>query len=185
MLAGAIDRFLRIFSGSLSSSVRRAQGSTIDFVLEGLAEALANLGDRRFETDRDFYAWAASHVRHRIADAGRHEARQKRAGNPGQLGEDDVLVAAQDPTASRLASREEVRRAAAGALLELQLEHPQEMEAVVLKLFEGHSWPELRAALGLSSDKRARTLYAHGLELLRPRIEASLGPDAIQDFLNS
>ena len=30
-LAGCVDRFVRIFSGSLSQSVRRAHGSTIDF----------------------------------------------------------------------------------------------------------------------------------------------------------
>ncbi len=184
-LAGCTDRFLRIFSGSLSSSIRRAQGSTIDFVLEGLAEALSRLGEQQFATDKDFYAWAASHIRHKIIDAGRHETRKKRGGNPVLLGEHAEMVKSPDPTASQIACRQEVLDATGHALLELQASHPEEMEAVVLKIFEGHSWPELKDAMSLTSEKRARTLFAHGLELLRPRIEATLGADVIAEFLRS
>ena len=51
----------------------------------------------------------------------------------------------------------------------------------ILKVFEGHSWPELKEAMGLSSEKRARTLFAQGLELLRPRIEAVLDLAAAEE----
>ena len=44
-LCGCVDRFVRVFSGQLSRSVGRAYGSTVDFVFEGLAEALSQLGD--------------------------------------------------------------------------------------------------------------------------------------------
>jgi len=182
-LARCVDRFVRIFSGSLSRSVRRAQGSTIDFVLEGLAEALSKLDEFEYRSDRDFYAWASRIIRHRIVDAGRHENRQKRDGRPDELGDGIDRLPDRGPTASQIASREEIRELAADVLLELQLEHPDEMEAVLLKVFEGHSWPELRDALGLSSEKRARTLVAHGLERLRPRLEARLGPAVLEEFL--
>lgn len=184
-LACCADRFLRVFSGSLSSSIRRAQGSTIDFVLEGLAEALSRLGERQFATDKDFYAWVASHIRHKIIDAGRHETRKKRGGKPAALGEHAELVESPDPTASEIACRREVLEATGQALLELQTSHPEEMEAVVLKVFEGHSWPELKDAMGLTSEKRGRTLFARGLELLRPRIETALGADVMAEFLRS
>jgi RNA polymerase sigma factor (sigma-70 family) len=184
-LAGCVDRFVRVFSGSLSASVRRSAGSTRDFVLEGLADAIARLGEFEYRSDQDFYAWVARFVRHRIIDAGRREARKKRAGRPVLLGDHDADVPSFDPTASQIACAEELRGAVGRALLDLQLDHAQEMEAVVLKVFEGHSWPEVKDAMGLSSDKRARTLVARGLELLRPRVEAALGPDVLAEFLGS
>jgi hypothetical protein len=58
------------------------------------------------------------------------------------------------------------------------------MEAVVLKVYEGLSWPELKDAMGLTSEKRARTLVARGLELLRPRVERALGPGGTGTLLD-
>ncbi|MBI4602589.1 MAG: hypothetical protein HY721_11575 [Planctomycetes bacterium] len=182
-LAGCVDRFVRIFSGSLSQSVRRAYGSTVDFVLEGLAEALSKLEAFEYRSDEDFYAWAKRFIRNRIVDAGRREGREKRAGRPVVLGDHAGLVESPGPTASQIVCKEEVRAAAARAILELQVEHPREMEAVLLKVFEGQSWPELKDALGLSSEKRARTLFARGLEILRPHVERSLGPAVVAEFL--
>jgi DNA-directed RNA polymerase specialized sigma24 family protein len=182
-LAGCVDRFLRIFSGALSRGVRRAHGSTADFVLEGLAEALAKLDDFQYTTDQEFYAWAGRFIRHRIIDAGRREGRQKRGVQPAVLGSRAGAVEAGDPTASEVACREEVREVAGRVLLELQIEHPLEMEAVVLKVFDELSWPELRDAMSLTSDKRARTLVARGFDLLKPRLEERLGPDVMREFL--
>src|SRR4029453_16664997 len=84
-LAGCVDRFVRIFSGRLSRRIRRSQGSTIDFVLQGLAEAFAHLGDFEYKSDEEFYGGPASHVRHRMAAAGRAASRQKRGGDPLDL----------------------------------------------------------------------------------------------------
>lgn len=182
-LASCVDRFVRVFSGSLSHAVRRAHGSTMDFVLEGVADALANLGDYVYNNDDEFYAWMARRVRNRIIDAARTEGRKKRAGNPAVLGDMAGAVASPAPTASSILSGDEIRAEAGRILVEIQVDHPQEMEAVLLKVFEGQSWPELKDAMGLSSEKRARTLFAHGLELLRPRLEERLGKAAIQEYL--
>ena len=84
-LAACVDRFVRIFSGSLSRHLRRTHGSTIDFVLEGVAEALAHLDEFEYESDEQFYAWVSRHIRSRIIDAARAEDRQKRAGRPVHL----------------------------------------------------------------------------------------------------
>jgi hypothetical protein len=78
---------------------------------------------------------------------------------------------------------DEVRTAVARAVLELQLAHPEEMEIVVKKVFEGRSWTEIRAELGLSSEKRARTLFSHGVDRLRPKVEAALGEEAFAEFV--
>ncbi len=182
-LASCVDRFVRVFSGTLSHTVRRAYGSTIDFVLEGLAEALSKLDEFEYRSDRDFYAWASRFIRHRIVDAGRRQQSLKRAGRPDELGDQADEVRSFDPTASQIVSREEVHEVTGRALLELQLEYPEEMEAVLLKVFEGHSWRELEQALGLSSAKRGRTLVARGLERLRPRLEERLGPGTLEEFL--
>jgi RNA polymerase sigma factor (sigma-70 family) len=183
-LAGCVDRFVRLFAGSLSPAMRRAQGSTVDFVLEGLSEAFSRLDGFEYTTDHEFYAWAARHIRHRIIDTGRGESRKKRGGNPAPLGDAAADVAGKDPTASQAASVREARDIAAQALLALQVDHPEEMEAVVLKVYEGLSWPELKDAMGLTSEKRARTLVARGLELLRPRVERALGPGGTGTLLD-
>ena len=76
-LSGCVDRFVRLFRGNLSRSVRRAYGSTIDFVCEGLAEAMSKLEDFEYRSDEEFYAWAARHIRSRIVSAGRHGGRSE------------------------------------------------------------------------------------------------------------
>ena len=182
-LAGCVDRFVRIFSGRLSGRIRRSQGSTIDFVLEGLAEAFAHLGDFKYQSDEEFYGWAAAHVRHRMAAAGRAEARQKRGSDPHDLGDEDAQVESQAPTASQVLGDEEMRTALGRAVLELQVEHAEEMEAVLSRVFEERSWSELVEDMGLSSAKRARTLFASGIDLLRPRVEKMLGKSALWETL--
>ena len=47
----------------------------------------------------------------------------------------------------------------------------------------GPTWPEVRDAMSLTSDKRARTLVARGFDLLKPRLEERLGPDVMREFL--
>jgi DNA-directed RNA polymerase specialized sigma24 family protein len=182
-LAQCADRFVRIFSGSLSHHLRKTCGSTIDFVLEGLAEALAHLSDFEYRSDAQFYEWVACYIRNRILNAARDEGRQKRAGRSVALGEDDQLVAGPDLTASSIVSAQEVRTAAGRAIVDLQLDHPEEMEAVVLKVYEGQSWPGIRQTMRLTSDKRARTLFARGIDLLRPQVEKTLGDVAFAEFL--
>ncbi|MBI4607095.1 MAG: hypothetical protein HY721_34455 [Planctomycetes bacterium] len=182
-LARCVDRFVRVFSGKLSQSLRRSQGSTIDFVLEGLAEAFARLGELEYRSDEEFYAWAARHIRHRLASAGRAEGRKKRAGRPQGLGEKDELLEGDEPSPSRLVSDEEVRAALGRAIVEAQLEHPEAMEVVLAKVFEEKSWSEVVEELGLSSMKRARTLFALGVDVLRPRVEKALGRPALWEFL--
>ncbi len=182
-LARCADRFVRLFSGSLSRQVRRAYGSTVDFVLEGMAEALSRLDEFEYRSDEEFYAWVTRLIRHRIVDAGRREGRDKRAGHPRGLQTDDGDAIAGDPSASRTVSAGEIRRVVADALLEQQVSHPEEMEVVLLKVFEGQSWPGIRGWLGLTSEKRARTLFVRGLDLLRPRIRDALGRDGFEEFL--
>jgi RNA polymerase sigma factor (sigma-70 family) len=182
-LAGCADRFLRIFHGSLSRNVRRARGSTIDFVLEGLGDALSRLSELEYRSDEEFYAWLGRSIQNRIIDAHRAEARQKRAVAPVALAGQESRVPARDPSPSQVITTEELRRAAGGALLEIQLDHPEEMEIVLLKVFEGRTWPEIKEALGLTSEKRARTLFARGIDLLRPRIEERLGEPAVSSLL--
>jgi DNA-directed RNA polymerase specialized sigma24 family protein len=181
-LAACADRFVRIFSGSLSNTVRRAQGSTVDFVLEGLAEAMARLEGFEYRSDEEFYAWVARHIRSRIIGAARREGRLKRAARPGELHES--AVEGPGPTGSRIVSDEEIRTAVGHAVIEAQVEHPEEMEAVLLKVFEGLSWPEIKEAMDLTSEKRARTLFARGVDLLRPLVERSLGA-GLDDLLSS
>jgi RNA polymerase sigma factor (sigma-70 family) len=182
-LSGCVDRFVRIFHGSLSRRVRVAYGSTIDFVLEGLAEAMAHLGELEYRSDEDFYAWAAAHIRHQLVDAARHEGRKKRAGHPAPLADSDDHVAAAGPTPSEAISEEEMKNAVGHALLELQVEHPQETEAVLLKVHEGRSWPEIQELMGLTSVKRARTLFARGVDLIRPRVARRRGKPFVEDLL--
>jgi len=183
-LAGCVDRFARIFHGKLSRTLRQGYGSTIDFVLEGLAEAFADLGSFEYRSDEEFYAWASRYIRHRIASVGRDASRQKRGKGSAQPLDDSALdVEADDPTASRLLADAEVRDATGHALIELQVEHAEEMEAVLLRVFENQSWSEMRQTLGLTSDKRARTLFAKGIDRLRPSVEKALGKPALADFL--
>ncbi|MBI4600994.1 MAG: sigma-70 family RNA polymerase sigma factor [Planctomycetes bacterium] len=182
-LAGCLERFLRLFSGTLTRQVRRAQGSTLDFVNEGLAEALARLGEFEYRTDEEFYAWVGRLIRSRMVDAIRREARKKRDGKPAAIEGGSAGPAARGPTPSEAVSAAEVRDVVRRALLELQVDHPQEMEVVLLKVFEDESWRSIQETLGLSSMKRARTLCARGLDLLRPRIEESLGPTAFEEYL--
>lgn len=182
-LARCVDRFVRIFSGSLSRRVRQSYGSTVDFVLEGLAEALSKLDEFEYRSDEEFYGWITRLIRSRIIDAERREGCQKRDGRPHRLTSRDGAPPSPDPTASAIVAAEEIRAAFANALLELQVNHPLEMDVLLLKIFEGQTWPEIRALLGLSSEKRARTLYARGLDLLRPQVERVLGREAYQEFL--
>ena len=182
-LAGCVDRFVRIFHGKLSRRVRRSQGSTIDFVLEGMAHALAGIERFRYESDEHFYAWIASSIRGRMADAWRGEARQKRAGRPGPIGEGDFEPVAGDPSVSRIVSDAELRERVGGAILDLQVAHADEMEAVVLKLFEDATWPRIRAVMGLRSDHRARTLFARGIDRLRPCLESALGEGSVDAII--
>ena len=182
-LAGCVDRFVRIFSGSLSNHLRRTYGSTVDFVLEGLAEALSNLSSFEYKNDEQFYSWVSCHIRNVIAGAGRHEGRGKRAGRPAAFGSHADDLEAPGPGLSTIISSEEVRSEMAKALLDEQVASPREMEVVVLKLYEGQSWPAIRDKLDLSSEKRARTLFVQGIDLLRRRVEKTLGPSALSDFI--
>ncbi len=181
-LARCVDRFVRLFSGSLSRHLRRTHGSTIDFVNEGLAEAIARIGEFEYRSDEEFYGWVARLIRSRILDAIRSEDRHKRAGRPFALGPDDG-VAASGPTPSRVISGREVREIVKDAVISLQVHHPEPMEAVVLKVFEGRSWPDVQRELGATSVKRARTLCARGLDLLRPRVEKAVGECAFEEYL--
>ncbi len=184
VLAGCVDRFARIFHGKLSRTLRQGYGSTIDFVLEGLAEAFADLESFEYRSDEEFYGWASQYIRHRIASAGRDASRQKRGKESTQPLEGEAVdVEADDPTASGLLANFEVREATASALLELQVDHAEEMEAVLLRVFEDQSWSEMRHTLGLTSDKRARTLFAKGIDRLRPRVEKAFGKPALADLL--
>ncbi len=184
-LGGCVDRFVRIFSGKLSRQVRRVHGSTIDFVLEGIAHALRGLDSFEYESDEHFYAWITRSIRGRIVDAWRGEERQKRAGRPLPIADGGYEPPAPDPTASRVVSESELRGVIGREVLSLHVDHPREMEVVVLKLFEGESWARIREILELSSDRRARTLFAHGIDLLRPGLGRSLGEDALQSALTT
>ncbi len=182
-LAGCVDRFARIFHGKLSRTLRQGYGSTIDFVLEGMAEALADLKHFEYRSDEEFYGWAAGYIRNRMASTGRDASRQKRSGRVFPIDEEADDLQAHDPTASRIVADQEVREVTGNALLILQLKHPTEMDAVLLRVFESQSWAEMREAMGLTSDKRARTLFAKGIDLLRPEVEKALGRPALSDFL--
>jgi RNA polymerase sigma factor (sigma-70 family) len=180
-LGKCADRFLRIFSGKLSSRVRRTRGSTMDFVLEGLAEALSHLSEHEYQSDESFYAWVSRHIQHKIIDAHRAEGRRKRAAEPLPLdareGSRMEAPAAHQQSPSQAASAGEVLQALGSAILAVQVEHSLEMEAVVLKVYEGKSFPEISDELSLGSEKCARILFAKGLELLRPRVRRLTGSD--------
>jgi len=178
-LAGCADRFLRMFSGKISRQLRRAQGSTIDFVLEGLAVAFAQLESFEYQSDEQFYAWVTRTIRSRMVDGWRREAARKRAGRPISLAADGLEPASSTPQASEIAAANEVESEVAKAILELHVEHPLEMDVVVMKSFDGHSWETIRALLDLSSVKRARSLFAAGLDMLRPRL-ATVDPGTIR-----
>ena len=64
-LAGCVDRFVRIFSGSLSQSVRRAHGSTIDFEIDPFAKQLLLAGTDELgyllSKDAVMTGWEAAH----------------------------------------------------------------------------------------------------------------------------
>jgi RNA polymerase sigma factor (sigma-70 family) len=182
-LAGCVDRFQRIFSGSISRHLRRSQGSTIDFVLEGVAEALADLDKFEYLSDEQFYGWISKTIRSRMVDAWRHEGRQKRAGRPVAIGESDLHPPSDDPTSSRVVSDRELKLEVGRIVLQMQVEHPREMEVVVLKVFEGLSWAGIRDELGLTSDRVGRTLFAKGIDRLRPLLRESLGQDALNAVL--
>jgi len=182
-LAGCADRFVRIFSGRLSNRLRRTTGSTIDFVLEGLAEAFAKLGDLEYKSDEQFYAWVASYIRGRMLDAGRRAARGGERRELELPPEDAERVETPEPSASAAFFVDEVRAAIGEAIVELQVKSPLEMEAVVLKAFEGQSWPEMRSRLGLTSEKRARTLFSNGVALLRPLVSKRLGKADFHELL--
>lgn len=170
-LARCVDRFVRIFHGSLSTHVRVAQGSTIDFVLEGIAEALTHLDELTYRSDEEFYGWMAQFIRHRILDAVRRESRLKRGVPRSSLTDEESRAIAPGESPSAVVQSQDLKEAVGRAVLELQVAHPEEMEAVVLKIFEGETWTGIKDHLGLSSEKRARTLYARGIDLLRPGLE--------------
>lgn len=185
-LARCVDRFLRIFSGSVPRQVRARHGSTLDFVCEGLAEAFAELRSFEYKTDEQFYGWIARAIRNRMVDAWRQENSQKRSSRRTvSLDGEGIQAAADDLTASVVVSGREMRDEVGRHILELQLQHPDEMEVVLLKIFEGKSWAQIRDLLVLSSDRRARTLFANGIDLLRPRIERALGETALDRLLES
>jgi DNA-directed RNA polymerase specialized sigma24 family protein len=121
-----------------------------------------------------------------MVDALRREERRKRAGRPGLLDELECdAVDRRTPTPSEVASAAEIRELVKRALLELQLTHPDEMEAVLLKVFDGESWTTIQECLGLSPVKRARTLCARGLDLLRQRVEGLVGDGALGTYLGA
>ena len=182
-LAACVDRFQRIFSGSVSRQLRKSQGSTIDFVLEGVAEALADLDKFDYQSDEQFYGWISKTIRSRMVDAWRHESRKKRDGRPVAIGASDLHPAADDPTASRVVSDRELKGEVGRIVLQMQVEHPREMEVVVLKVFEGMSWSGIRDELGLTSDRVGRTLFAKGIDRLRPRLRESLGKEGLDAVL--
>ncbi|MBI4606248.1 MAG: sigma-70 family RNA polymerase sigma factor [Planctomycetes bacterium] len=182
-LAGCVDTFVRIFHGSLSRKVRSSYGSTMDFVLEGLAEALSRLGGFEYRSDEQFYAWAARFIRNRILETGRRAGRKKRGAEVLPLDGEADRAEAPGPTPSEAASTGELREVVAEALLELQVRHPTEMAVVLAKVFEDRSWPEVSDSLGLSSEKRARNLFVKGLDLLRPLVEKRLGGRSFEDLL--
>jgi RNA polymerase sigma factor (sigma-70 family) len=181
-LARCSDRFVRMFSGSLSRRIRNAYGSTMDFVMEGLADAFVNLKDFRYQSDEHFYAWVARAIRSRMIDAWRREGSQKRAGRPIAL-EEALLPSPGSPTASTILSEKELRAEVARYILQLQIEHPSEMEVVVLKVFDGLSWSEIGDYLDLSSDRVGRTMFARGVDLLRPHLEKALGETPLDRLL--
>jgi DNA-directed RNA polymerase specialized sigma24 family protein len=191
-LAGCADRFVRIFSGTLSSRLRQTCGSTVDFVLEGLAEALARLPGFEYRSDEQFYGWVADYIRGRIIDAGRREGREgrhgedaKQAGMPVFPGGRIEDMESPDPSPSSVTFVDEVRHAVGTAIVELQVERPLEMEVVVLKVFEDRTWSGIRDLLDLTSEKRARTLFASGIASLRPVVRKLLGKDSFEEFLQA
>lgn len=182
-LAGCVDRFVRVHSGALSDHLRRTHGSTVDFVLEGLAEALARLPQFEYRSDEQFYAWVSLYIRNRMTDAARQEAAGKRAVRPVALDASSPVPDRAVESPSAILSAEELQSVLQKAIMELQVEHPIEMEVVVLKLFEGKSWEAISMQLDLSSEKKARTLFSRSLDLLRVRIKEVLGPAALRDLL--
>ena len=54
-----------------------------------------------------------------------------------------------------------------------------------MKIFEGYSWAMIQEWQNLGSTKRARTLYARGIDLLRPHVAKSVGDSEFQKLLNS
>ena len=184
-LAGCVDRFVRIFSGTLSRQMRKGYGSTIDFVLEGLAEALSRLDRFEYRSDEQFYGWISSCIRSRIVDVARREGRAKRAERPGFLDEQALAVEAADPRPSTRIAAGELRERLGRAIVDVQVDHPQEMEAVILKVYDEQSWPAIREQMNLSSDRRARTLFAHGMAHLQGRLENELGGAVLDDLLKS
>jgi len=155
----------------------------VDFVLEGLADAMARISEFEYRSDEQFYAWVSRCIRNRIVDAAREEQAARRAGRPLPLEEGLNDPPARLQTPSTALFRDEMRAAIGDALVELQVKHPREMEAVVSKLFDDQTWPELRERFGLTSDKKARSLFARGIDLLRPLVKKSLGESAVREFL--
>jgi hypothetical protein len=90
-----------------------------------------------------------------------------------------------DVTPSQIVSGDEVRQVVGNAIVQLQVEHSEEMEAVLVRVFEGQSWDGMKNWMGLSSSKRARTLFARGVFLLRPVVEKALGRAAFLEFFGS
>ncbi len=168
----------------MSRHLRKSCGSTVDFVLEGLAEALAQIRGFQYESDEQFYAWISRHIRNHIVDAARWEGRQKRAGRPSPLGTAAGDVESPGPAASTILSTSKIRDAIVEALVDLQVEHPREMEVLVRKLFEEQSWSLIREELLLSSVKRVRTLFARGVDRLRPHVERRLGETALRELFD-
>ena len=180
-LASCVDRFVRIFHRKLSRQVRRCYGSTIDFVLEGLGEALSELGNFEYRSDEEFYAWISSRIRSRIVDAARKVGAQKRGERAVELHDHDAKT--DDPRPSEIMAQGELKNVLAQAIIELQIEHAQEMEVVLLKIFEGYTWTEIKSWQGLTSEKRARTLFARGVDLLRPYAKQALGDRNFSELL--
>ena len=90
-----------------------------------------------------------------------------------------------DATPLQIISGVEVRQVVGDAILHLQIAYPEEMEAVLVRVFEGQSWDGMQKWMGLSSPKRARTLFARGVFLLRPQVEKALGRSAFLEFVGS
>ncbi|MFN3242776.1 MAG: RNA polymerase sigma factor [Planctomycetota bacterium] len=134
--------------------------STHDVVHEVLAAVVRDLSDTSFEGPEKFYSYLGTLVRHRLLDAVRfHEAARrddrKKVAEP-TAGMAAMAADAREATPTMAASLGERAALVRDALQELPERHRRLLE---LRLLEDATFPQIRDALGYSSDETARQAF--------------------------
>ena len=162
------ERVRRAVRARLSSRLR-AKMETADILLPAFAKAFQNFDRFEMRDEASLLHWLAEYAYGQLHDAADRENAQKRRPPAGELSlgaEDDsraIEVPARVPGPAEEAARGEHEAAVEACLDELPKEYRR---VIVLRDYDGLSWPQVRKLLGKNTDSAAREMHRRALHQL-------------------